>query len=101
MRVRTATWFPQSPLTVAGWGAAREGAATSIFLASSDEAKNQSGKYWDKCKPKKSSKASYNKEDAKLLWELSEKLCEIKNYFEYWSDDYHHLLPFLQEIIVA
>jgi NAD(P)-dependent dehydrogenase (short-subunit alcohol dehydrogenase family) len=59
-----------------------DGAATSIFLASSEEAKNQSGKYWDKCKPKKSSKASYNKEDARLLWDLSEKLCDIKNYFK-------------------
>ncbi len=58
-----------------------EGAATSIYLASSDDVKNQSGKYWDKCKPKKSSKASYSKEDARLLWELSEKLCDIKEYF--------------------
>lgn len=61
----------------------REGAATSIYLASSDEVKGQSGRYWDKCKPKKSSKASYNKEDARLLWELSEKLCDIKDYFDY------------------
>ncbi|HLF34422.1 MAG TPA: SDR family oxidoreductase [Cyclobacteriaceae bacterium] len=59
-----------------------DGATTSVFLASSEEAKNQSGKYWDKCKPKKSSKASYNKEDARLLWDLSEKLCDIKNYFK-------------------
>ena len=59
-----------------------EGAATSIYLASSDEIKNQSGKYLEKYKPKKSSKASYNKVDAKLLWELSEKLCDIKSYFQ-------------------
>jgi NAD(P)-dependent dehydrogenase (short-subunit alcohol dehydrogenase family) len=58
-----------------------EGATAPIFLASSEDVKNQSGKYWDKCKIKKSSRASYNKEDARLLWELSEKLCDIKNYF--------------------
>ncbi len=58
-----------------------EGAATSIYLATSEDVKDQSGKYWDKCKSKKSSKASYIKEDARLLWELSEKLCEIKDYF--------------------
>jgi retinol dehydrogenase-12 len=59
----------------------KEGAITSIYLASSDEVKNQSGKYWEKCKPKKSSHASYNKESAGLLWDLSEKLCDITNYF--------------------
>ena len=59
----------------------KDGAATSIYLATSDEVKDQSGKYWDKCKAKKSSKASYSKDDARLLWELSEKLCDIKDYF--------------------
>jgi NAD(P)-dependent dehydrogenase (short-subunit alcohol dehydrogenase family) len=58
-----------------------EGAETSIHLASSDEAKGISGKYWDKCKIKKSSKRSYIKEDAQRLWLLSEKLCDIDDYF--------------------
>ena len=65
----------------------KEGAATSIFLASSEEAKGISGKYWDKCKTKRSSRRSYNKEDASRLWLLSEKLCEIKEYFLDLSDD--------------
>ncbi len=59
-----------------------EGAETSIYLATSDEVKGKSGLYWDKKVPKKSSKASYNKDDARLLWELSEKLCDIKEYFQ-------------------
>jgi NAD(P)-dependent dehydrogenase (short-subunit alcohol dehydrogenase family) len=59
-----------------------KGAETSIFLASSDEVKEQSGKYWDKCKLKLSSKNSYNKEDAKRLWDISEKLCGVVDYFQ-------------------
>ena len=58
-----------------------EGAETSIYLASSDEVKGVSGKYWDKSKIKKSSKRSYIKEDAQRLWLLSEKLCDIDDYF--------------------
>ncbi len=58
-----------------------EGAATSIFLASSPEAANQSGMYWDKCKPKSSSKRSYNEEDAARLWKISCELCGIEDYF--------------------
>jgi len=65
----------------------KDGASTSIFLASSEEAKGISGKYWDKSKTKKSSRRSYNKDDAKRLWLLSEKLCDIENYFLDLSDD--------------
>ncbi len=59
----------------------REGAATSVYLASSPEAKGQSGKYWDKCKPKPSSEHSYKENDAKQLWEKCEDMCGIENYF--------------------
>jgi NAD(P)-dependent dehydrogenase (short-subunit alcohol dehydrogenase family) len=59
-----------------------KGAETSIFLASSDEVKEQSGNYWEKCKSKLSSKNSYNKEDAKRLWDISEKLCGVVDYFQ-------------------
>ena len=64
-----------------------EGAETSIYLASSDEVKGISGKYWDKSKFKKSSKRSYLKEDAQRLWLLSEKLCDIDDYFSAISED--------------
>jgi len=59
-----------------------EGAATSIYLATSPEAAGKSGKYWDKCEPKSSSKRSYNKEDAERLWDISCKLCDIDDYFQ-------------------
>ena len=58
-----------------------KGAETSIFLACSDEAKGQSGKYWDKCKPKPSSKRSYVQEDATRLWDICSDLCGVKDYF--------------------
>jgi NAD(P)-dependent dehydrogenase (short-subunit alcohol dehydrogenase family) len=58
-----------------------EGAETSIYLASSDEVKGVSGKYWEKCRIKKSSKRSYVREDAQRLWLLSERLCDIDDYF--------------------
>ncbi len=58
-----------------------KGAETSIYLASSSEAKGKSGLYWDKCKPKPSSKRSYNTEDAELLWDTCNTLCGIDDYF--------------------
>ena len=58
-----------------------EGAKTSIYLASSDEVKGVSGKYWDKCKPKPSSKRSYDTKDAQRLWDISKDLCKISDYF--------------------
>jgi len=50
---------------------AEKGAETSVYLASSDEVKDISGKYFKKCKAVKSSKASYNKESQLKLWQLS------------------------------
>ncbi len=58
-----------------------KGAETSIYLATSNEAKGQSGKYWDKCKPKPSSKRSYDTEDATRLWKICMDFCGIEDYF--------------------
>jgi len=59
-----------------------KGAATSIYLASSEEVQGISGKYWDKRKPKPASKNANNEEHAAKLWELSKKMCGIDRYFE-------------------
>jgi NAD(P)-dependent dehydrogenase (short-subunit alcohol dehydrogenase family) len=59
-----------------------QGAATSIYLAKDEEVNGLSGKYWDKCKPKPSSPGSYVQEDAARLWEISESLCGVGDYFE-------------------
>ncbi len=72
-----------------GGVSAAKGAETSIYLASSEEARGQSGKYWDKCKPKLSAKNSYNQEDAKRIWDISMELCGIKDYFSPRIQDNH------------
>ena len=46
------------------------GADSSIYLSTSDEVQNVSGKYFFKCKEIKSSRASYNKEDWQKVWDL-------------------------------
>ena len=53
-------------------------ARTSVLLASSDEVNGVSGKYFERRKAMRSSKSSYNKEDAERLWEISEGLTGIK-----------------------
>ena len=53
-----------------------QGAATSIYLASSAEVEGVSGKYYDKCQPVVSSKESYDVEVAKKLWAVSSEMVE-------------------------
>lgn len=54
-----------------------EGAKTSIYLASSPEVKNVSGRYFEKCRPIHSIPASYDVAAARKLWEVSERLTGI------------------------
>ena len=66
-----------SLITNIGAISVEDGAKTSIYLASSDEVKGISGKYFDKCKQKTATALAY---DAKLqsdLWRISEQLCPI------------------------
>lgn len=56
----------------------KQGAETVVYLASSPEVDNVTGKFFYLKKNKKSSEESYNSEKAKQLWALSEKLCGIK-----------------------
>jgi len=51
-----------------------EGAQTSIYLASSPEVEGVTGKYFSKQRPKRSSKASYDRETWQRLWKVSEEL---------------------------
>ena len=48
-----------------------EGVKTSIFLCSSPEVEEVSGKYFFKCQPKTSSRESRNMDTAKRLWQIS------------------------------
>jgi len=51
-----------------------KGAITSIYLASSDDVKTITGKYFKKKKAIRSSGISYDKDIAERLWSVSEKL---------------------------
>jgi NAD(P)-dependent dehydrogenase (short-subunit alcohol dehydrogenase family) len=57
------------------------GAQTQIFLASEPSVHNQSGLYWDKCKPKPSSADTYKLEDAERLWQMCCEFCKIEDFF--------------------
>ena len=56
---------------------AEQGATTSLYLASSPEVTNSSGRYFIKCKPAESSKLSYDEAAAERLWNLSMQLCGV------------------------
>ena len=59
---------------------AKKGAETSIYLASSPDVRDITGKYFVKKKPKETSEASYDMEVRKKLWELSSKLTKTNGY---------------------
>ena len=52
----------------------REGALTSVYLASETDLVDVSGLYFDKCRPRKSSSISYNQKVSKSLWAYSTKI---------------------------
>ena len=54
-----------------------KGAETIVYLASSPDAGNVNGEYWDKMKVKKSSEESYDEEIAQRLWDVSAKLTHL------------------------
>lgn len=54
-----------------------KGAATSVYLASSDEVKNITGKYFVKSKPVETKNEYITSENRKILWERSLKLSGI------------------------
>ncbi|MFB0516803.1 MAG: SDR family oxidoreductase [Candidatus Neomarinimicrobiota bacterium] len=56
----------------------QQGAATSIYLASSQEVAGVTGKYFANQRAKKSSRASYDQETARRLWEVSKQLAGIR-----------------------
>jgi NAD(P)-dependent dehydrogenase (short-subunit alcohol dehydrogenase family) len=55
-----------------------KGADTLIYLASSPEVANVTGKYFFKRKQVESSAESTDEEKSKRLWEISERLCGLK-----------------------
>ena len=55
----------------------KKGAETSIYLCSSPNVSNISGKYFYNCKVEKTSKWALDKEDSDKLWDISSKLTGV------------------------
>lgn len=53
------------------------GARTTIYLASAPEAAAVSGKYFVRCKPQRSSPASYDRDLARRVWDISRGLTGV------------------------
>ena len=68
-------WF-WSMFTFLGGISVEDGAKTSIYLASSNEVKNVTGKYFDLCKVKEASALAKDKNLAKQLWAETERLIQ-------------------------
>lgn len=59
-----------------------KGARTNVYLASSEDVKGVSGKYFDKCKAVQSSDVSYNENDQNRFWEMTENMIESIQFNE-------------------
>ncbi len=76
---RNTGWLFRNLVKIGGWFmiGPETGARTSIHVASSPTLERISGKYFDNCREKRSSRASYDVEAARRLWEVSERLTGI------------------------
>jgi hypothetical protein len=57
----------------------QKGAKTSIYLASSDDVKGMSGKYFVRCKPVRLKNRYLTEENRKMLWQRSLELTGIED----------------------
>lgn len=55
------------------------GARTLVYLTDSDTGRKNSGKYFKNCKEVRSSKASYNADLARKLWDVSSRLISLEH----------------------
>ncbi len=74
------TWYASavwSLITAIGAISVQKGAATSVYLASSDEVRGVTGKYFNKCIEQKPGKQTFDQALQKELWRVSEELCPL------------------------
>ncbi|MEO6130286.1 MAG: SDR family NAD(P)-dependent oxidoreductase [Saprospiraceae bacterium] len=63
-----------------------EGARTSVFLATDPSVENISGQYWEHCKIKEVFPSAKDPKLGSQLWELSNRMCGITDYFHLGSN---------------
>jgi NAD(P)-dependent dehydrogenase (short-subunit alcohol dehydrogenase family) len=69
MLVRAAMWLRAEP--------GERGAETIVYLASAPEAATMTGQYVVRCRPEPPAPAAQNEEDARRLWEVSERVAGL------------------------
>lgn len=57
-----------------------KGAETSIYLASSNNVKNITGQYFDKCVPGKLAPIARNKQNAQKIWDITQQITGVKEF---------------------
>lgn len=57
-----------------------KGARTSVYLASSPDVAGVTGQYFAKCRPIRSSAASYDREAARRLWDVSAEIVGLRGH---------------------
>ena len=58
-----------------------EGARTSVFCATDPSVTGHSGTYWEACRTKEVFKSARDPQLGRALWELSERMCGVEDYF--------------------
>ena len=59
-----------------------DGANCQVYVASSSNLENTSGKFWYRSRPILSARHSYKENTARQLWDISERLCKIDDFFK-------------------
>jgi NAD(P)-dependent dehydrogenase (short-subunit alcohol dehydrogenase family) len=77
--VATSIWKIPPALVRPFMKSAREGAETSVYLATAPEVVNVSGEYFEDEAPKKSSEESYDEKKALALWDVTSKLVGLSD----------------------
>jgi hypothetical protein len=73
-------WIQQNLINLSGFflKTPEQGAATSIYLASSPEVEGVTAKYYSDCRPIASNAASYDTDVAARLWTVSQELTGVE-----------------------
>lgn len=66
------------PLIFRGGMPVEQGAATTVYLASSPEVEGVTGKFFVDCKERRSSDMSYDRENQRRLWQVSEEMTGLE-----------------------
>jgi hypothetical protein len=67
--VRLSSLFMLSP---------EKGARTALYLATSPEVEGVTGRYFERCRARKTTQITHDRELASRIWEVTEGLCGLR-----------------------